>query len=138
IRSSTWNSSVSAQGICSASSSIASIAQGERPPLIAKPKMPRSATAAAPASAISSAARLAAARSSPGTSRSIAIAPPSVFLFVVAAELFAHRRQHLVAEVAEPARVEALLQSGGENRRRDALVDRRNRRPAALAGVGDA
>ena len=45
IRSSTWNSSVSSQGISSCSPRIASIAQGVRPPLIASAKVPRSATA---------------------------------------------------------------------------------------------
>jgi len=38
IRSSTWKSSVSGQGIPSSSPRIASIAQGERPPLIASVK----------------------------------------------------------------------------------------------------
>src|SRR5918994_4168494 len=136
-RSSTWKSSVRSQGISSRSPRIASIAQGERPPLIAKAKPPRSAAASAPAAAISSAARREAAFSSPATSSSIAIGA-SARLLVVAAELLAHRREHLGAEVAEAARVEALVQGGGENRRRHALVDRRDRGPATLAGVGDA
>src|SRR3954451_25273051 len=139
IRSSTWNSSVRSQGISSSSPRIASIAHGERPPLIATAKAPRSAAAAAPAAAISSAARRAAARSSARTSSSVATRIASLArLLVVAAELLAHRREDLVAEVAEPARGEALVEGGGEDRRRDALVDRRDRGPAALAGVGDA
>ena len=64
IRSSTWKSSVFSQGICSSSPSIASIAQGVRPPLIASEKMLRSATAWPPIAAINSAARRAAAFSS--------------------------------------------------------------------------
>ena len=43
IRSSTWNSSVASHGISSSSPRIASIAQGERPPLIASANGPRSA-----------------------------------------------------------------------------------------------
>src|SRR3954470_9166311 len=136
-RSSTWKSSVRSQGISSSSPRIASITQGERPPLIAKAKRPRSAAASAPAAAISSAARREAAFSSPATSSSIAISA-SARLLVVAAELLAHRREDFVAEVAEAARVEALVQGGGQDRRRHPLVDRRDRRPAALAGVGDA
>src|SRR5215218_2173510 len=134
-RSSTWNSSVFSHGISSSSPRIASIAQGERPPLIASANVARSTTAWSPAAAISSAARREAAFSSPATSSSIGT---SARLLVVAAELLAHRREDLVAEVAEPARVEALVQGGGEDRRRHSLVDRRDRRPAALAGVGDA
>src|SRR5215218_2182445 len=135
-RSSTWKSSVLAQGISSSSPRIASIAQGERPPLIATAKWSRSPSASPPAAAISSAARREAAFSSPATSS--AIGTGSARLLVVAAELLAHRREDFVAEVAEPARVEALVQGGGEDRRRHPLVDRRDRRPATLAGVGDA
>src|SRR5215218_4195992 len=134
-RSSTWNSSVFSHGISSSSPRIASIAQGERPPLIASANVARSTTAWSPAAAISSAARREAAFSSPATSSSIST---SARLLVVAAELLAHRREDLVAEVAEAARVEALVQGGGEDRRRHALVDRRDRRPATLAGVRDA
>ena len=58
-------------------------------------------------------------------------------LLVVPAELLAHRREHLVAEVVEAARGEALVERRGQDRRRHALVDRRDRGPAALAGVRD-
>src|ERR1700744_1790229 len=136
IRSSTWKSSVSAHGISSRSPRIASIAQGERPPLIAKANDPWSATARCPAAAINSAARFAAARSLSRTSRSIAMA--LVVPLFVAAELVAHRRQDFVAEVAEVARVEALVQGGGEDRGRHAPLDARDRGPAPLPGVGAA
>src|ERR1700742_256009 len=136
IRSSTWKSSVSAQGISSSSPRIASIAHGERPPLIAEENEPWSATARCPAAAISSAARLAAARSLSRTSRSIAIA--LVVPLFVATELVAHRRQDFVAEVAEVTRVEALVQRRGEDRGRHALLDRRDRGPAPLPRVGHA
>src|SRR5215210_5190118 len=55
----------------------------------------------------------------------------------VAAELVAQRRQHPVRVVALPARVEARVQRGGDDRRRDVVVDRVDDRPTALARVGD-
>src|SRR4051812_20352325 len=126
IRSSTWKSSVSAQGIASNSPRIASIAQGLRPPLIASEKVLRSATAAAPIPAITSAARRAADFSSPATSRSMATAGRLGRLLVVAAELLAHRREHLAGEVIETARGKTLVERRGEDRCRHALVDRRD------------
>src|SRR5690349_19027369 len=53
-------------------------------------------------------------------------------------ELPAHRRQQLVLEIRLAARVEALVQRGGQHRRGHGLVDRGLDGPAALAGVGDA
>ena len=51
------------------------------------------------------------------------------------AELVAHGRQQLVAEVRLAARAEALVQRGGENGRRHRLVDRGLDRPPPLAGI---
>src|SRR5919106_3509394 len=59
-------------------------------------------------------------------------------LLLLAAELHAHRREHLVGEVVEPARAEAGVEGRAQHGGRHALVDRRDRRPAALAGVRDA
>src|SRR4029077_1889527 len=114
------------------------IRHGVLPPLRPRAKLPRFSTAALPAAAIISAPRAEAASPSAKTSSFGATAAASARLLVVAAELLAHRREHLVAEVAEPARVEALLQRRGQDRRRHPLVDRRDRGPATLAGVRDA
>ena len=59
-------------------------------------------------------------------------------LLDVSAELEAHRRQQLVLEVRLAARAEALVERGGQHRRRHGFVDRGLDRPAAFAGVGDA
>src|SRR4051794_37842861 len=56
-------------------------------------------------------------------------------LLEVPAEGEAHRRQDLVRELVLVARGEAREQRRGQPRRRHALVDRRVRRPAALARV---
>ena len=135
IRSSTWKSSVSAQGISSRSPRIASIAQGVRPPLIASAKAPRSSTAACAGGGdqLGGAPRR---RPFVGDDLEL-VATLTTRLLVVAAELLAHRREDLVAEVVEPARGEALVERRGQDRRRHALVDRRDRGPAALAGVRD-
>ena len=141
IRSSTWKSSRRSQGISSVSPRIASIAQGERPPLIASAKAPRSATAARAGvgDQLGGPRRgFVGVLADVDRERDWLIRRAHCRLLVVAAELLAHRREHLVAEVVEPARGEALVQRGGEDRRRHALVDRRDRGPAALAGVGDA
>src|SRR5680860_192408 len=61
----------------------------------------------------------------------------SGLLLVVPAEFLAHGRHHLVAEIGGAARREALVQGGGEDRGRYALVDRGDARPAAFARVGD-
>src|ERR1022692_298268 len=53
------------------------------------------------------------------------------------AQFAAQRGQELVAELAKPAGLEPLNQRGGDDRCRHALVDRRDDRPAAFAGVGD-
>src|ERR1039457_5234442 len=58
-------------------------------------------------------------------------------LLRVPAEFAAQRGQELVAELAKPAGLEPLNQRGGDDRCRHALVDRRDDRPAAFAGVGD-
>src|SRR5262245_48875076 len=58
-------------------------------------------------------------------------------LLVVAAELLPHRGEHLVGEVVEVAGREARVERRRQHRRRDALLDRRDRRPASLARVGD-
>src|SRR4051812_13610922 len=55
----------------------------------------------------------------------------------MAAELVAQRGVHLRGERVLPARAEALVERRGDDRRRDALVDRVLDRPAALAGVLD-
>ena len=137
-RSSTWKSSVCAQGISSSSPRIASIAQGVRPPLIASEKLPRSATALCPAA---------------GDQLGAAPAPPA---FVVGDDLELDRprlssasrrgRRTACASPRAPcrrsrrgrarrsARSSAVVSTGAGH----ALVDRRDRGPAALAGVGDA
>ena len=55
----------------------------------------------------------------------------------MAAELLAHGRQDLVGEVGLAPRREPRVQRGGQHRRRDALVDGGQRRPATLARVRD-
>ena len=49
----------------------------------------------------------------------------------------AHRGEHAVSEVVEVARGEALVEGGGEHSGGYALLDRRDRGPAALSGVRD-
>src|SRR5262245_25178860 len=56
-------------------------------------------------------------------------------LFEMAAELVAHGREQLVAEVCLAARAEALVEGGGEDRHRHRLVDGRPDRPPSLAGI---
>src|SRR5262245_49137624 len=56
-------------------------------------------------------------------------------LFDVAAELVAHGREQLVAEVRLAARAEALVEGRGEDGHRHGLVDGRPDRPPALAGI---
>src|SRR5262249_58661879 len=56
-------------------------------------------------------------------------------LFEMPAELETHRREQLVAEVRLATRAEALVQGGGEDRRRHGLVDGRPDRPPSLAGI---
>src|SRR5262252_2937868 len=51
------------------------------------------------------------------------------------AESVAHRRQELIGKVRLASRAEALVQRGGEHRRRHGLVDRRLDGPAAFAGI---
>src|SRR5262249_57843174 len=60
----------------------------------------------------------------------------SGLLLVVAAELFPHGREELVRVLVEIARGETRVERRGQDRRRDADVDRRGGRPPALAGVG--
>src|ERR1700739_2553746 len=60
----------------------------------------------------------------------------SGLLLLVPAELIAHRRQDLVGEVTEPARLKPLVQGCGDDRGGDALVDGGRARPPSLAGVG--
>src|SRR5580658_12172 len=60
----------------------------------------------------------------------------SGLLLRVTAELRAHRRQDLPGERAIVPGLEALVQRGGDDRRRHALVHRGQHRPPALAGVG--
>src|SRR5262245_40582385 len=59
-------------------------------------------------------------------------------LLGVAAELATHRGQDLVGELAEAARLEALVECRGDDRRGYALVHRCEHGPAAFAGVGHA
>src|SRR5215469_10568899 len=56
-------------------------------------------------------------------------------LLRVAAELRPHRRQDLAGERAVVAGLEPLVERGGDDRHRDALLDARQDGPAALAGV---
>ena len=59
--------------------------------------------------------------------------------FDVAAELGAHRRQHLVGDVAaRPRESNRSYSAALQHRRGHALVDRGVDRPAALAAVADA
>src|SRR5579883_3042118 len=62
----------------------------------------------------------------------------SRLLFRVAAEFLAHRRKDAVGEIGLPSRREALEERRADHGRGHALVDGRQRRPAALARVGDA
>ncbi len=145
IRSSTWKSSVCRpRHLPLLSPRIASIAQGERPPLIASEKEPRSAPRP-PLRRRRSAARHAARR--PADRREPRALCPLAStgrrgthrcLLVVTAELLAHRGEHLVGEVVVSARGETLIQRRGQHRRRHPLIDRRDRGPAALAGIRDA
>src|SRR5215469_6122556 len=56
-------------------------------------------------------------------------------LLGVTAELRAHRREDLVGEIAEPARLESLKQRCGDNGGRHAFFDGREHRPPALARI---
>src|SRR3954451_2339842 len=111
----------------------ANIAHGVRPPLTARLKRPSPAVAAAARSAISPAPRRATAVASSYSSTSMAGLDR---LLGVAAELLAHRRQHLVAEHRAALGLEARRQRRQQHRSGDALVDGGQRRPPALARVG--
>src|SRR2546427_8280033 len=56
-------------------------------------------------------------------------------LLDVAAELVAHRREHLLGKGVRLARAEARIEGGGEDVAGDGLLDRRHDRPPPLAGV---
>src|SRR3989441_4305656 len=58
-------------------------------------------------------------------------------LLDVAAELVAHRREHLLREGVLPARAEAREEGGGEDVAGNGFLERRHDRPAPLAGVRD-
>ena len=62
---------------------------------------------------------------------------PSLRRLHVAAELLAHRRQHLLGEGVVLARAEAGVERRGQHLGRHRLLDRRLDRPAALAGILD-
>ena len=124
--------------------SSSNIRHGPWPPLTASEKRPRSATDVR--------GRLgdqlgAATRGGLGVGDDLAFKPvgpppptqasPLTALLGVAAELLAHRGEHLVGEVVEVAGREARVERAREHRRRHALLDRRDRGPATLAGVRD-
>src|SRR2546428_1970377 len=58
-------------------------------------------------------------------------------LLDVAAELVAHRREHLLRKGVPLARAEARIEGSGEDVAGDGLLDRRHDRPPPLAGVRD-
>src|SRR5579859_3627649 len=63
--------------------------------------------------------------------------PSAGRLLLVAAELLAHRGEHLVGELTEALRRETRLQSRRQHGRWDALVDGSDRGPPTLAGIRD-
>src|ERR1035438_3111624 len=59
------------------------------------------------------------------------------FLLEMAAELEAHRGEHLVLEIRLAARTESRIERRRQDRRGDGFVDRRFDRPASFARIGD-
>src|SRR5262245_24135756 len=70
--------------------------------------------------------------------RTLAAYEGSRLLLGVAPELLAHRRQDLVRELGLPTGLEAVQQRRREHVHRNALADRGEHRPTALAGVAHA